>query len=112
MGSDIGWNFGTEIRRIFWSNGGRRRRSFVIYIRNEALALRRGAGLAVPGWIRDAFGVVWGHILGSKTDMFGNMFEGTQKTFDFRKLARRAGERLVSEVRGGILGALGDLKTM
>jgi hypothetical protein len=22
MGSDIGWNFGTEIRRIFWSKSG------------------------------------------------------------------------------------------
>ena len=97
---------------IFWSNGGRRRRSFVIYERNEALALRRGAGLAVPGWIWDAFGNVWGDILGSKTDLFGNMFQGAQKTLDFRKLARRAGERLVLEVRGGILGGLGDIKTM
>jgi hypothetical protein len=44
--------------------------------------------------------------------MFGNIFEGTQTTFDFRKIARRAGERLVLEVRGGTLGALGDLKTM
>ena len=95
MGSDIAWNFGTEIRRLFWSNGGRRRRSFVIYIRNEGVALRRGAGMAVPEWIWDAFGVVWGYILGSKTDIFGNSFEGIRKTVDFRKLARRAGERLV-----------------
>ena len=58
----------------------------------------------------DAFGVVLGDILGSKADMLGNIFEGTQKTFDFRKLTRRAGERLGLEVRGGILGALGDLK--
>ena len=112
MGSEFGWNFGTEIRRIFWSNGGRRRRSFVIYERNEALALRRGAGLAVPGWIWDAFGVVWGDIFGSQIDIFDNMFEGTQNIFRFRKIARRPGERLVLEVRGGILGAFGDLNTM
>ena len=60
----------------------------------------------------DAFGVVLGDILGSKTDLFGNMFEGTRETCGFRKVAWRAGERLVLEVRGGILGALGDLKTM
>ena len=112
MGSEIGWNFGTEIRRIFWSNGGRRRRSFVIYEGKVARGLSRGAGLAVPGWIWDAFGVVWGDIFGSKIDIFDNIYEGTQDFFRFRKIARRAGERLVLEVRGGILGALGDLKTM
>ena len=61
-------------------------------------------------WV--AVGVVWGDILGSKTNLFGNMFETTRKTCGFRKMARRAGERLVLEVRGGILGALGDLQTI
>ncbi len=64
------------------------------------------------GWMLDAFGVVFEDILGSQTDLFGDIFEGTQKTFDFRKLARRAGEKLVLQVRGGILGAVGDIKTM
>ena len=41
--------------------------------------------LHVPGWIWDAFGVVWGDILGSQTDLVGNMFEGTRKTCGFRK---------------------------
>ena len=98
MGSEIGWNLGTESRRTFWSKSGPCIISFLS--RSES------------GWMLDAFGVVWGNIFGSKTHIFGDMFEGTQKTFDFRKLARRAGERLVLEVRGGILGALGDLKTM
>jgi hypothetical protein len=98
MGSEIGWNFGTESRRIFWSKSGPCIISFLY--RSES------------AWIWDAFGDVRGDIFGSKTDLFGNMFEGTQKTLDFRKLARRAGERLVLEVRGGILGALGDLKTI
>ena len=65
-----------------------------------------------PGWIWDAFGVVWEDILGSQTDLFGNMFEGTRKTCGFRKIARSARERLVLKVRGVILGVLGDLKTM
>ena len=68
--------------------------------------------LHVPGWIWDAFRIVWGNILGSKTDLFGHIFEGTRKTCGFRKIARRVGERLVLEVRGGILGAFGDIKTM
>ena len=68
--------------------------------------------LDVPGWIWDAFGVVWGGILGSEADLFGNMFEGTRKTCGVREIARRAGERLVLEVRGGIIAAFGDLKTM
>ena len=98
MGSEIGWNFGTGVRRIVWSKSGPRIISFLS--RSES------------AWIWDAFGVVWGDIFGSKTDIVGDIFEGTQKTFDFRKLARRAGERLVLQVRGGILGAVGDIKTM
>ena len=66
----------------------------------------------LPGMDLGCVREVWGDILGSKTDLFGDMFEGIRKTFGFRKIARRAGERLVLEVRGGILGALGDLKTI
>ena len=52
-------------------------------------------------------------ILGSNIDVFSNMFEDFRKTLDFSKeIELRAGERLVLEVRGGILGALGDLQTL
>ena len=98
MGSEIGWNFGTEIRRIFWSKSGPCIISFLSRSETE--------------WIWDDFGVVWGDILVSETYLSGNIFKGTQNTFGFREIARRADERLVLEVRGGILGAFGDLKTM
>ena len=61
-----------------------------------------------PEWIWDAFGVVLGGILGSKTYVLGNKFDEFWKTLDFRNIARRAGERLFSEVQGGKIGALGD----
>ena len=54
--------------------------------------------LWAPGWIWDDSGTVSGGLLGAKINVVGDIFEEFQKTFDFRKIAPRAGERLVLEV--------------
>ena len=65
---------------------------------------------------RDGFGMLlgtFGETFWGPTPIFSvTCLKGLRKFLDFRKLARRAGERLVLEVRGDILGALGDSKTI
>ena len=53
-----------------------------------------------PGQICDDFGVVLGGILGSKIKVCGILFVTILRTCDFRNIAPRVGETLVSEVYG------------